>query len=114
MARGAQLWLVKCTGAWARIVLVIPVLSAILVARNIPPTFPTQPSVNSAISASSHHDQRPRFDYDQALWSMPESTFLSVPPTIESARVTQVLQLAFSLKTKGYHYNRPPPLGYLN
>jgi hypothetical protein len=114
MARAAQFWLMKCTGAWAQIVLVIPALSAVLVARNIPPTFPTQPSVHSAISASSHHDQRPRFDYNQALWSTPESTFLPVPPTIESARLTLVLQLAFSLKTKGYHYNRPPPLAYLN
>jgi hypothetical protein len=85
-------------------------LSAILVARNTPPSFPLSPWSNSSVQANRHHDQRPRFEHNRAQWSTPEHSFLPVPPAIESAPVAPTLRLAFTLQTMGLHYNRPPPL----
>lgn len=85
-------------------------LLAVLAARNVLPQFPKAPGDHSALSADSHHDQRPRFDHTGSQWSVPSDGFLSVPPTAESAHLTLAPQLFSALQTKGFHYNRPPPI----
>jgi hypothetical protein len=94
----------------AQAVLASVALSAVLVARSIPPSFSLRSSVSASISAITHHDQRPRFDHNQAQWNTPRDTFLLAPPAPESVHVTTELQLVVTLNTKGFHYNRPPPL----
>jgi hypothetical protein len=98
------------TRACTQAVLISVVLSGVLVARNIPPNFPTRPAAHSAFSATSHHDQRPRFNHDGFQWNSPVDAFLPTPPAAESAELAPASQLFSILQTKGFHYNRPPPL----
>ena len=95
----------------AQAVLASLMLSAVLVARSTPPSFPPVPATNSSIQAITHHDQRPRFEHNRAQWSAAANTFLPAPPTPEFAPVASSSQLAFTLQTKGFNYNRPPPPG---
>jgi hypothetical protein len=98
------------TRACTQAVLISVVLSGVLVARNIPPNFPPKPSAHSAFNATSHHDQRPRFDHNGSQWSSPADAFLPTPPVAEPADLVLTSQLFSTLQTKGFHYNRPPPL----
>lgn len=95
---------------WIRGVLASIALLAVLGARNVPPHFPSVSHVHSAASADSHHDQRPRFDNGASKWSAPVDSFRPVPPTAQSAHVTPTPRLFSTLQTKGFHFNRPPPI----
>jgi len=94
----------------AQAVLASLMLSAVLVARSTPTSAPV-PATNSSIQAITHHDQRPRFGHNRAQWSAATNTFLPASPTLEFAPVASSSQLAFTLQTKGFNYNRPPPPG---
>jgi hypothetical protein len=94
---------------WIRVTLAFVALSAVLTARNVPPVFPHATSVHSAIRAISHHDQRPRFDYNGSGWSAPAENFQLVPPAVELVHSASISQLFPILCIKGSHYNRPPP-----
>jgi hypothetical protein len=96
--------------AWARIVLACVALAAVLVARHISPSFPAEPSIHSAFSANSHHDQRPRFNNDGLQWCAPADVFLPAPPVARAAHLASAAEPLPKLQTKGFHYNRPPPL----
>jgi len=85
-------------------------LLAVVGARNVLPDFEKAPGVHSAISADSHHDQRPRFDHTGSQWSAPADRFLPTPPVAESPHLTPAPQLFSTLQAKGFHYNRPPPI----
>ena len=86
-------------------------LFALLAIRNVPPDFPQTPSLHhSSISAVSSHDQRPHFDSNGSQWSAPVSRFLQLPPTSDPAHLTPTRRLLSALQTKGFHYNRPPPV----
>ena len=93
-----------------RALLASAALFAILAARDVPPHFPQAQGVHSTISTNSPHDQRPRFDNGGLDWSAPADSFLPVPPTAESSRVTPTPPLLSTLQTKGFHFNRPPPI----
>jgi RNA polymerase sigma-70 factor, ECF subfamily len=93
-----------------RALLASAALLAILAARDVPPNFPQALGVHSTISADSLHDQRPRFDNCGSDCSAPADSFLPVPPTAESSHVTPAPQLLSTLQTKGFHFNRPPPI----
>jgi hypothetical protein len=91
---------------------------ALLIARNVPPDFPQALSLqHSSISgvptvhAISSHDQRPRFDCNGLHWSAPVESFLPFPPSTISAHLTSASQFFPALRIKGFHYNRPPPVG---
>ena len=95
---------------WIRAALASVALFAVLAARNVPPHFPSASRVHSAANVDSHHDQRPRFDNSGSKWSAPVDSFQPVPPTPESARLTPAPRLFSTLQTKGFHFNRPPPI----
>lgn len=97
-------------GAWRQVALISVVVSAVLAARNLPPNFPTKTSVHASLSASWHHDQRPRFDHHGSYWSSPTDSFLLAPPAAECANVGPASESFSTLQKKGFHYNRPPPL----
>ena len=101
-----------------RALLALPALLALLVARNVPPDFPKVSNLEcpssscvSTLSATSSHDQRPRFDCNGLGWSVPVAQFLPFPPAAVSTHLTSASQLFPTLHLKGFHYNRPPPLG---
>ena len=96
--------------SWTEVLLASSALLALLVARNALPDFPKVPSAQSAASAVSHHDQRPRFDHGPQ-WSAPADRFLPRPPVAESSHLAPRPQRFLALQTKGFHYNRPPPIG---
>jgi hypothetical protein len=98
------------TSIWARAVLASVALLAVLAARSVPPNFPEGSSFQSKVSATSHHDQRPRFDHSGSKWSAPADSFLLVPPATESPRLAPTPRLSFTLQSRGFHYNRPPHL----
>jgi hypothetical protein len=85
-------------------------LLAVLAARNVPPHFRSVSSVHSAACADSQHDQRPRFDNSGSKWSAPVDSFRPVPPAAESADLAPASRLFSTLQTKGFHFNRPPPI----
>jgi len=83
---------------------------AVLAARNAPYDFSKAPYIHSAISADSHYDKRPRFDDSRSKWIAPADSFQFIPPSAESVHLTQTPQPFSTLQTKGFHYNRPPPI----
>jgi hypothetical protein len=92
-------------------------LVALLVARNIPPDFHQAVSLQYSsvasvfsISAVSSHDQRPRFDCNGSQWSAPAASFLPFPPAAVSVHSACTSHLFPNRNTKGFHYNRPPPV----
>ena len=93
-----------------RVTLVFGALLAVLGARNVPPEFSNAPGVHSAVSADSHHDQRPRFDHGSVQWSVSADSFRVVPPAGASTPLTATQQLFLGFHSKGFHYNRPPPI----
>lgn len=96
---------------WIQAFLAFTALFALLVARNVPPEFPKLPSLHySSVIAVSNHGQRPHFDSDGSQWSAPVSVFLPFPPAAESTHLGVTPQLLSALQTKGFHYNRPPPV----
>src|SRR5208337_1634864 len=97
-----------------RATLAVVGLFALLAARNVPPEFPRTSSPAAATSADSHHsrashDQRPRFDNDGSHWSAPVRGFQPAPPLADSAHLAPAVPLFYTRRTKGFHYNRPPP-----
>jgi hypothetical protein len=96
---------------WVRTVLALVAFFSVLAARNVLPCFPTLLNSHSALSADSHHDQRPRFDNTGSQWSTPAGLFLPAPPAAEAEPLTPQPQLFSALQTKGRHFNRPPPIG---
>ncbi len=95
---------------WIPTVLAAVVLFALLAARDVPPDFSKAPCEHSTIGADSHPDQRPRFDDSGSKWKAPADTFQLLPPTAESAHLTPTPDLFSTFQTKGFHYNRPPPI----
>jgi hypothetical protein len=95
---------------WTRATLASIALLGILAARSVPTQFPRALGGHSTISADSHHDQRPRFDHADSQWSAPANGFLPTPPAAKSTQLAPVPQLFSSLQTKGFRYNRPPPI----
>lgn len=89
--------------------LVALALFAVLTARNVPPVFAATPFLHSTIQAVSSHDQRPRFEYDGTQWSIPAGDFQLIRPSVELVHSATITQFFPILRTKGSHYNRPPP-----
>ena len=110
MSLGRHIWSGSHGTTWLRTVLASLALFTVLAARNVAPDFSKAPSVHSAVSDDSHHDQRPRFDDSGSKWNAPAGTFQLVPPTDKSAHLAPTSQLFSALQTKGFHYNRPPPI----
>jgi hypothetical protein len=93
-----------------RAVLASVALVAIFAAREVATDFPRATDLASAISADAHHDQRPRFDNSGSQWSAPAAIFVPFPPSAESTPLTLAAQFPSTLQTKGFHFNRPPPI----
>lgn len=93
---------------WIRTILASVALVAIFAARGAPPQFVGGASDHS-ISADSHHDQRPRFDFSNIAWSPPVPTFVLFPPSSRSTNLNSPLRLFSTLQSTGFHFNRPPP-----
>jgi hypothetical protein len=101
---------VSIAGLRPRTLLVSVVLSTILIATNFPPQFPVRGPKQGTVSATSHPDQRPRFEDNGSQWSAPAETFLPAPQATKSGDL-EVNSCRFStLYDKGFHHNRPPPL----
>jgi hypothetical protein len=84
---------------------------AFLVIRNVPPNFPQRPSIHhSSISAVFNHGHRPHFDSDRLQWSSPAKMFFPFSPAGDAQDLNSASQVLSALQTKGFRYNRPPPL----
>jgi hypothetical protein len=95
---------------WMRVVVASVALFSIFAARSTPSQFPDAPA-NHSIGADSHHEQRPRFDRGAFSWSAPVAAFVLLPPSAEPPNLTPASQVTSTLQTKGFHFNRPPPVG---
>jgi hypothetical protein len=93
-----------------RAVLAAVVLFAIFAARGIPPDFSQALNPHPTIAANSHHDQRPRFDDSAYQWSAPPVTFQLTLPNAELAGLIREPEVFSTIQTKGFHFNRPPPI----
>lgn len=94
---------------WMRALFACTALIGVLAARNVLPQFP-HPLNTHSVSSDSHLDQRPRFDNSGSKWSAPTDCFLPTPPVAESHHLAPAPQLFSTLQTKGFHFNRPPPI----
>lgn len=95
--------------------LVLVGLFAFLTARLAPPEFPRTSSSTAAINADSNHggskhNQRPRFDNDGSQWIAPVRNFHPIPSARETTQLATSVEIYYKLQTKGFHYNRPPPV----
>src|SRR5579862_112488 len=94
---------------WIRGSLGVAVLLAVLVARSVPPQFPSSTNSASSIHDVSGHDQRPRFNFDTTKWILPTSSFQPLRSTRTASLITPKSPIFSSLQATGIHYNRPPP-----
>jgi hypothetical protein len=93
-----------------RAVLAAVVLFAIFAARGVPPDFSQALNPHSTIAANSHHDQRPRFVDSAYQWGAPPATFQLTLPNAELAGLIVEPEVFSTIQTKGFHFNRPPPV----
>jgi hypothetical protein len=91
-------------------VLAAVVLFAIFAARGVPPDFSQALNPHSTIAANSHHDQRPRFVDSAYQWGAPPATFQLTLPNAELAGLIVEPEVFSTIQTKGFHFNRPPPV----
>lgn len=94
---------------WIHGFLGIAVLLALLVARSVPPQFPSVASSPSSIHAASSHDQRPRFNYDGPKWGLPAGCFQPLCSSETSSHIASQSSSFSTLQATGLHYQRPPP-----
>jgi hypothetical protein len=94
---------------WVQGFLGVAVLLALLVARSVPPEFPSATNSASSIHAVSSHDQRPRFNCDATKWSLPTRSFQPLRSSGTSSLIRPESPLFSSLQATGIHYKRPPP-----
>lgn len=91
-------------------VIALAAVLGVIVARSVPPEFPSTPGLSSSVHAVSSHPQRPRFNCSGSEWSMLASTAGLLPPNAESAIGPAIGASFCALQTKGFRYNRPPPI----
>lgn len=94
-----------------RATIAITALFGLLVIRSIAPHFPRLPSFHlSARNVALSQGHRPHFDSERIEWSAPANAFFPYPPAGVAAILTASLQPSSKLRTKGFRYNRPPPV----
>jgi hypothetical protein len=87
------------------------VVFSLLVAENVRVEFPQPPSVTQySIRAGSAHCQPQRFCPDGVQWTAPVGAFVILPTGGGSASGNFIQQLFRAMQTKGYRFNRPPPV----
>jgi hypothetical protein len=96
--------------AFGRVLLASLVLFAIFAARGVAPDFTRALNSHSLVVADSHHDQRPRFDDSGYRWSEPAAAFELLVPTAKLAGLILAPKVFSPIQTKGFHFNRPPPI----
>ena len=84
-------------------------LLALLVARSVPPQFPSAASAPSSIHAVSSHDQRSRFNYDGPQWGLPAGSYQPFRSSETSSSIAFQSSSFSTLQATGLHYQRPPP-----
>jgi hypothetical protein len=89
--------------------LVFFVLIAIFAARSAPAVF-LGATTEHSIAADSRHDQRPRFNSRVLAWTAPIAAFVLFPADAEPLNLAAAQELFLTLQTKGFHFNRPPPI----
>jgi hypothetical protein len=94
---------------WLHAISVVVALFALLTPRNFPPNFANASESQLSIHAGPHHDNA-RFNCD------PVDTILhsgAAMPVLSPDGVSHTVAISHGivdLQTKGFHYNRPPPL----
>ena len=88
----------------------VTVLLALLVARSVPPQFPTAANSASSIHAFSNHWQRPRLNFDETNWGLPTGRFQPLRYAATLRPVGPTSRLFSSLQATGLHHKRPPPV----
>jgi len=94
---------------WVAMVPALLVLSALLVAQNVPLRFPAAPSSGQcSIAAGSAQSQTQRFDLDGVQWIAP-AVAIAILSSAARATWTFTQKLLPAIQIKGFHFNRPPP-----
>jgi len=94
---------------WIATVPALLLLSALLVAQNVPLRFPAASSTRQcSIGAGSTQSQTQRFDLDGAQWIAPVVA-TAILRSAARANWTFTQKLLPAIQIKGFHFNRPPP-----
>jgi hypothetical protein len=96
------------TTVWIAAVAVIVVLSSLLVGQNVALRFPSASVQQCSINAGSTHVQNQRFDSDGLQWTAPVDAFV-ILRTVGRANWKFTQPALEAIRTKGFHFNRPPP-----
>lgn len=94
-----------------RSTIAITALFGLLVIRSASPHFPRPSFSLSARNVALNQGHRPHFDSERIQWSAPASVFFPYPPAAVTTHPSASLQSFSRLRTKGFRYNRPPPVG---
>jgi hypothetical protein len=87
------------------------VVFSLLVAQNIRVEFPQPSSVSQySITAGPAHRQPQRFYPDGVQWTAPVGGFVILSTSGGSASQSFTQQLLPATQTKGFRFNRPPPV----
>lgn len=98
-----------CETVFVRTILASFLLLGLVAARGIPAQF-VAVAADHSISADSHHEQRPRFDGSTWQWTPPAARFVLLPPVAKPFTPATVNDISWTLPSKGFHFNRPPPI----
>ena len=82
---------------------------SLLSVRIAPPTV-SHVSTGLAVNSQAGHDHRLCFDHEDSPWATTPSTALNTPPLVVSLHPIPSDETSVAIVTKGWHYNRPPPI----
>lgn len=85
-------------------------LFSLLLGRAVPANFPPQASLRASVRCSSPDHQRSCFEREGSRWAMLSSSFLPCALQSSSVKTSPSFDPLLPRSTKGFHYNRPPPL----
>jgi hypothetical protein len=89
----------------------IAALFGLLAIRSASPHFPWLSSVHlSTRNVVLNQGHRPHFDSERIQWSAPARVFFFYAPAAVATKLSAFLEPSSKLQTKGFRYNRPPPV----
>jgi hypothetical protein len=95
---------------WIETTIAVAALFALLAVRNAEPEFSALNTTHYSVVNAPSHDPKPRFNCDTEDWTLPVRGVLTLPTITESLRRPFAARFAPMLQTKGFPYNRPPPV----
>jgi hypothetical protein len=95
---------------WIESVLTVASLFSLLAVRYAPPELSALNTAQGSVCNALSHDLKPKFNCDVEDWTLPVRVVLMLPTITESLKLPLAPRFASRPHTKGFRYDRPPPI----